>query len=254
MTVLLYDKTFDGFLSLIFEAFRNKIVPDRIEEFSFREPMLWAEKISVATDTEKANRVWEALKKRLSANAYNAVYRIHLSGMPLAEMILFRFLAKVFASPVNIEENYSDPDVLMIRKMDRQICKEAERMSQFIRFQKTLDEIYFASVDPQFNVIPLIVSHFENRYADQQWIIYDCCRDYGFYFNTRETVVIKLTSEKIDPSTGKVSSQVLAHDEQLFQQLWKQYFKSICIVERKNIRLQMQHMPKRYWKYLTEKQ
>jgi probable DNA metabolism protein len=254
MTVLLYDKTFDGFLSLIFEAFRNRIVPDRIEAFGFREPLLWAEQISVATETGKANRVWEALKKRLSSHAYNAVYRIHLSGMPLAEMILYRFLVKVFASPVNIEENFGDPDVLMIRKVDRQICKEAERMSQFIRFQKTADGIYFAAVDPQFNVIPVIINHFETRYADQPWIIYDSGRNYGFYYNTKETVVITLTSEKIDPATGKVNEDALAGDEKLFQQLWKQYFRSICIEERRNVRLQMQHMPKRYWKYLTEKQ
>ncbi|NJK94118.1 MAG: DUF4130 domain-containing protein [Bacteroidales bacterium] len=127
-------------------------------------------------------------------------------------------------------------------------------MRQFIRFQKTADNIYYASVDPQFNVIPLIVKHFSERYADQQWIIYDSRRNYGFHYNLDETNLIELNSEQVNPLNGKVNEHILANDELHFQQMWKQYFKSTCIEERRNERLQMQHMPKKYWKYLTEKQ
>ncbi|HEX3007776.1 MAG TPA: TIGR03915 family putative DNA repair protein [Bacteroidales bacterium] len=254
MKILLYDKTFEGFLSLIFDSFKDKIAPDRIEGFGWEETVLWAEKMSVATDPVKAGRVWEGLRKRLTARAYNAVYRIQLSGVPDSEMILFRFLQKVFATTINIEENYSDPDVLKIKKLDKQICQEAERMRQFIRFQKTADDIYYSVITPQYNVIPLVILHFQERFADQQWIIYDSRRNYGFYYDRKQTVQITLTSDKINPLNGKLDDDILAVDEQLFQQLWKKYFKAICIEERRNERLQMQHMPKRFWKYLTEKQ
>ena len=43
-------------------------------------------------------------------------------------------------------------------------------------------------------------------------------------------------------------------DEKLFQQLWKTYFKAICIKERLNPRKHKQDMPIRYWKHMTEKQ
>lgn len=254
MALLIYDKTFDGFLSLIFDTFKNKIVPDAIEADGFHEPMLWVEKLVIRTDPDKASRVWKALKLKLSPIAYNAVYRIHLSGINEAEMVLFRFLQKVFASAVNIEENYVDKDVLRIKQLDKQICKEAERMNQFVRFQKTADDIFYASVEPQFNVIPLIVNHFETRFADQQWVIYDSKRRYGFYYNCSQTVLIELTTENVNPHNGKVKDDILATDELHFQQMWKHYFKSTCIEERRNEKLQMQHMPKRYWKYLTEKQ
>ncbi|RYZ23730.1 MAG: DUF4130 domain-containing protein, partial [Chitinophagaceae bacterium] len=42
--------------------------------------------------------------------------------------------------------------------------------------------------------------------------------------------------------------------ESIYQELWKQYFKSVNIAARKNTKLHIQHMPKRYWKYLPEKQ
>ncbi|MDD3778627.1 MAG: DUF4130 domain-containing protein, partial [Proteiniphilum sp.] len=53
---------------------------------------------------------------------------------------------------------------------------------------------------------------------------------------------------------GKLDEEMMAADEKLFQELWKGYFKAMTIKERINPRLQRQHMPKRFWKYLTEKQ
>ncbi|NJK94117.1 MAG: hypothetical protein HC905_03545 [Bacteroidales bacterium] len=98
-----------------FESFSCKLLPDSIVGFDDNETQLWSEKTSITTDPEKASRVWEALKKRLTSRAYDAVYRIHLSGAPGADMILYRFLVKVFTSRANIEENYADADVLKIK-------------------------------------------------------------------------------------------------------------------------------------------
>ncbi|RZL34744.1 MAG: DUF4130 domain-containing protein, partial [Pedobacter sp.] len=46
----------------------------------------------------------------------------------------------------------------------------------------------------------------------------------------------------------------LNEKEELYTHLWKDYFKSTNIESRKNTKLHVQHVPKRYWKYLTEKQ
>ena len=41
-------------------------------------------------------------------------------------------------------------------------------------------------------------------------------------------------------------------EELFYQNLWKAFHKSIAIKERTNERLQMQHMPKKYWDNLIE--
>ena len=53
---------------------------------------------------------------------------------------------------------------------------------------------------------------------------------------------------------GKLDEKLLAEDEKLFQEMWRSYFKALTIKERKNPKLQRQHMPRRYWKYITELQ
>jgi probable DNA metabolism protein len=54
--------------------------------------------------------------------------------------------------------------------------------------------------------------------------------------------------------TGKLSDELLSENDQLFQELWRTYFKAICIRERLNPKKQLNDMPRRYWRYLTEKQ
>jgi probable DNA metabolism protein len=96
--------------------------------------------------------------------------------------------------------------------------------------------------------------HFEKRFADQKWIIYDTRRNYGFYYNLKGTTEVTFTESLADPVSGKIDTSIMDKDEQLFQELWKGYFNSMCIKERLNPKLHRQLLPKRFWKYLTEKQ
>jgi len=50
-----------------------------------------------------------------------------------------------------------------------------------------------------------------------------------------------------------VKSDVFASEEYEYQTLWNDYFKSTNIASRINPKLHTQHVPKRYWKYLSEK-
>uniref|UniRef100_UPI00124E72C8 DUF4130 domain-containing protein n=3 Tax=Acinetobacter ursingii TaxID=108980 RepID=UPI00124E72C8 len=45
----------------------------------------------------------------------------------------------------------------------------------------------------------------------------------------------------------------LDENEGLYDQLWKDYFKSVNIEARNNIKLHIQYVPRRYWRYMNEK-
>ncbi|MNI90098.1 hypothetical protein D3C73_1475850 [compost metagenome] len=101
-------------------------------------------------------------------------------------------------------------------------------------------------------MLPLISNHFKNRYADQQWIIYDLKRKYGLHYNLDAVTEITIGfAEGINKQ--KPAPALMDENEALYAALWKDYFKSANIVARKNTKLHVQHVPKRYWKYLTEK-
>ncbi len=253
MIIFVYDKTFEGLLTVVFESYSRKMLPDKILCREELQDMLWSDYIEIHTDDVKAERVWSGLFKKLSADACYALHKVYLSEMQDIEMLIYLFIKKTFDTPHSIENDFGDKYVLEVSKIHKKVVREAQRILMFLRFQKTLDNIYFASFDPQYNVLPLAVNHFKERFADQQWVIFDTRRKFGFYYDLKKVFEVKLENAKIDFKTGKIDESALAEDEKLFQVLWKNYFDSMAIAERKNPRLHKQMLPKRFWKYLPEK-
>ncbi len=153
----------------------------------------------------------------------------------------------------NISKDYSNAAVLHVAETVRKVHREKHRMEAFVRFRQTADDLYYATVEPDFNVLPLIADHFEKRYADQQWMIYDMRRNYGIYYDLNSVTTVEVDFKHI-LSSRNGADDMLHEKENEYERLWQNYFKSVNIASRKNPKLHKQHMPLRYWKYLTEKQ
>ena len=219
-------------------------------------PLFCDHTYQVTTSEEKAQRVWAGLEKRLSREAIKLISVSWLSEQRELNNPLFQYIYKVFKQG-DISKNFADPDVLAVTNIARRVLHEQLRMKQFIRFQKAKDGTYLAVVAPDHNVLPIITDHFQDRFNDQPWLIYDAKRHYGYYYDGK-TDAIHITFENeaavpFDLRNGKLNDDVISHDDQLLQDLWRTYFKAICIKERMNPRKQLQDMPRRYWKYMTEK-
>ena len=184
----------------------------------------------------------------LSTKGSHDVYSSFLSGLPDIENTLLQFIQLILKTH-DAEVAYGNPAVLKVSQVSKMVHREKHRMEAFIRFRLTNNGIYYAHIEPDFNVIPLIASHFKKRYADQRWLIYDLKRKYGIYYNV-ETVE-EITIEFANSSTA--DELMFCEAEEEYQTLWKDYFKHVNIESRKNTKLHLQHVPKRYWKHLTEK-
>ncbi len=253
MIIFTYDNTFDGLLSCLFFAYEQKKFPDLILSESDQKPLFADEQYYVTTEKEKSTRVWKALEKKLSKFARNMMLSAWLSELPETAMLLFRYIRKNIDHPQGIEMNFGDDDVLRIKDIAQKVGADARKLIQFVRFQETADGIWFAPVSPRYNVLSLIVPHFRSRYADQPWIIYDTVRNAGLYYDTHTVQEISFSQKDLSElKSGKLDNEKLSDEEAFFQKMWKEYFQSITIKERINLKLQRQHMPKRYWKYLPE--
>lgn len=199
-----------------------------------------------------SQRVWKGLQKRLSVAALHQLHQTFLSEEEGIENYMLQYVQYAFKSPVSIEEDFSHPAVLMITQTAKKVWRETHRMQAFVRFQKTSDNLYYAIIEPDYNVLPLITSHFKNRYADQRWMIYDASRKYGIFYDLKGVTEVQLNFEA-QANEGKNVTAFYEEKEALYQQLWQQYYKSVNIAARKNTKLHVQHMPVRYWKYLPEK-
>lgn len=248
-TILLYDGSFDGFLSSIFEIYERRIDSPIIKKESEFQDVLFDTSETVISNIINAKRVWNGIKKLLKSNGCSTLYYAFLSEIDGIENTLFNVIKYAFDSQENIISDFSNPDVLALSKTAKKVGREKHRMEAFVRFQQTKDDIYFSNIEPDFNVLPLINKHFTSRYADQKWIIYDLKRKYGLFYNLIKTEVITL-----DFNINSIKEELFTSEENQYETLWKDYFKSTNIEERVNKTLHVKHVPKRYWKYLSEKQ
>ena len=249
---LIYDGSLEGLFSVFYEIYALKIKNPLIFKQSVYQPAFFEKELHVETNSENAERVVKGIKKKAGKNFYQFFYAAH-NDRDNIENDLFAYAKIVLDSPQTRSADYSNPFVLKVSQYGKSVGREKHRMEAFVRFRLTKDDIYFASIEPDFDVIPLIKRHFEDRYQDQKWLIYDLKRDYGIYYDLSKTERIQITFDQNKIGILSTSPEVFSEEEMDFQELWANYFKSTNIESRKNMKLHLQHVPKRYWKYLSEK-
>lgn len=251
-SVLIYDGTLEGFFTLVFTVFELELKVTAIYSEGGIQQDFFSESEVVITDGEKARRVKEGVAKYISPGGRRHLYFAFLSEQAGVELLMLQYLEIAFKKENFSATDYGNPVVLKISQISKMVSREKHRMEAFVRFKLTKDEIFFAHIEPDFNVLPLILPHFESRYADQKWMIYDLTRKYGLFYDLNTTTYISLELSE-DFKIKGIPEAFFDPSEIEFQQLWQQYFKSTNISSRKNMKLHLQHVPKRYWKYLTEK-
>lgn len=252
--VLLHDSDFDAWLSAVFACYELKHTHKATLTYRHHYiPSLLDDVIDIHTDHEKAERVLLKLHDRLGKNGVGILIRANLSELKDAPSTMFGMVKYALDYPKRaVLSDYGHPSVLRLSQILKSVSRERHRMTAFVRFEHTLDGVYFAKINPDFNVLPLIAPHFKARYQDQDFAIYDIKRGYGIL--SRQEQQEYQTIVGIDDAILNDSSQAWSSDEARYQQFWQGYFYNAAIKERINPKLHKQYLPVRYWQYLSEKQ
>lgn len=244
MLYYIYDGSFDGLLTCIYEAYYRKEIPEKIVSKEDYQGNLLSREIHIDTNDEKAKRVYDSIKNKISKQSLENVFYTYLAEIPDLEIWIYKYLKLGWKIGRSIDLNLTDDRVLKIHKTRLSVDRERHRMLGLIRFRLLDENIYYAPFEPQFNIVGLIAPHFAQRLSDQNWIIHDVKRGIGAVYNKEEWIIRDIDLKK-DMEYG---------DEEIrYQKLWKEYFKSIAIKNRINPRLQKSNMPMKYWRYLVEK-
>lgn len=252
--IYVIDGTYTGLLTCVFEAFERKEFDVQIETTDTHQPNIFIPERLIDSDISKFERIITGIKKKLGNKQLPLFYQAYLSEDIQAWNCIFYLLIELFKGQTTILENFGDDKVLYFHQTLKKVSRERHSMKAFIRFSKAADGLFFAIIEPDFNVLPLIIKFFKDRYADQPWLIYDIKREYGIHYDLQQINEVTLQSSEQKELTEGAITMALDERDALFQQLWKRYFTSTNIVARKNMKLHLQHVPKRYWKYLVEKQ
>ncbi len=244
MITYIYDGSFEGLLTSIYEAYYSSIKPDDIVSKEMYIENFIVEKKYIKTDIEKSQRVYEAIEMKISTESLKRVFYAYLSEIPNSEMMVLRYLQLGFKMGRDLDLNLSNDHVLNIDNIYKKVGTERHRVVGLLRFRKVTSDILYAQIEPDHNVIALVAPHFKARLSAENFIIHDIKREIAIFYNKSEWVVRDI--ERIEPFLVK-------DIEEDYEDLWKVYFNAISIERKTNIKLQKRNMPMRYWKHLTEK-
>lgn len=241
--IFLYDGSFEGLLTCIFEAFSKKPESVFISKKDTYQPNFLEEPVIVKTNMEKFQRVYSSIPAKISKHAAEIVYRAWLSEDENAENLIYYFLKLGYRMGGSVCDYIQDPYINEIVRLNRKVGLETHRFLGLLRFQEIEDGLFYAGYEPDHNIIVLIAPHFTRRLSDQPFIIHDKKRNICAVYDGRELVL----TDKVP----KIPVNVTAAEDE-FASLWKTFFRTIAIKERKNLRTQANFLPGRYWKNLTE--
>ncbi|MDR3121698.1 MAG: TIGR03915 family putative DNA repair protein [Clostridiales bacterium] len=244
-TDLMYiiDGSFEGLLTSVFEAFKTRRFPAGVHARQAFQQSLCAIPTIIMTDDQKAGRVRAGILKKLGSLVYEQVWMAYLSNDPERYTKVFRYLALAFRTGRSIADRLAEPAVLDVFSLHRGVSRELNKLMGFVRFSVMENGVQFSEITPENNQIPLLMPHFADRFPDIPFLLYDPRRGLAGIYDAKAWYLADAVGLTL-PEYSK--------DERAFRALWKAFYQAVAVPERKNPRLQMNFMPKRYWRNMTE--
>jgi len=242
--ILTYDGTIEGYFTILYHIFLTKRIPEAIVVDELVETNLFSEVKAFATVLEEFTVISKKIEA-ISEECFYYVYTAFLNSTKNKEMMILKYIFDCFKYKKKINQMKHLETVIAVHKLERQVTLEAHRLKGFLRFQVLFNDVLYAEITPDHNVLSLIIVHFKQRFMMEKWMIHDKTRGIICLYDSKNIYFE-------DASNLEVDKLINSREEEFYQQLWKDYFENIAIKERTNKRCQLLFMPRRYWKNMLE--
>ena len=239
--ILIYDNSFEGFLTLVYKVYYEKLKPTRILNKKPNELFL-DDYIFIDYDEELASKVLKALKTKFKKKYFQRILNIFMCDSKDFELDLLNYIIIGFKNQQQLE-NINNSSIFNILNLEKELFQHIHKMEGFLRFEELDDGTLYAKMQTKFNVAYFLGKHFFKRLNNQRYIIHDINRKIAFIKNDDFLGIQNIASFE-EPN--------LSSNEEKFKKLWSQFFNSVSIESRKNNKCQMNQVPLLYRTYMSE--
>ena len=239
--ILVYDGTFEGFLSLVYEVYYEKLKPIKIYKTLPNEIVFEEIKI-IETMELNSIKVLDAIKAKFPKDIFCKILNIFMCDTKEFEMALLEYIIIGFKEVKQLF-NINNSCVFFLNNLEKELFKNVHKMTGFIRFEELEDGTLYAKVESKFNLVYFLGKHFLKRFNNQNFIIHDLNRKLAF---------VKIQNDFSVQEVAFFDEPTYSSNEQKFQKLWKSFFSAVTIKERINPKLQRQLVPLLYRTYMSE--
>jgi probable DNA metabolism protein len=240
MKFYIVDQTEDAFYTAVFLAYNQTdcIITSATDiQLGFD-----CQVVNVTIDTNKAERVKAKLKK-LDPPSLGDITLVLRSQETTKEQTAFEYIKLIVQHRAPVRGMLAEPTVIEMDRLRSKVTSEVHNMKGFLRFIENAEGILYAPYSPDNNITDLIAPHFAQRFGNQKFVIHDVKRKIAAMSDGFELVMFEADNADI----------YLSEYEKTFENLWKEYYKSVNIAGRPHEKQMKGYMPVRYWKFMPEK-
>lgn len=242
--IYFYDGSFEGLFTAVFDIYKYKEIPENIITEENYQYCFGNKEIRVKTNIEKYKRVESGIINKLGTDFLNQIVTTFLSDYENKEISIFNYIYHGMKFGKKAFYDLANDSVNLINNICKNVYGEVHQFKGFVRFSRLDNDLYYAKISPKHNIIPLIMQHFVDRYSVQLFVIHDNVHQIAGVYDGDKWYMVNI---------NELNLPGLHDEELLYRGLWTSFYDSIAIKERKNLKCQMSHMPKRFWRNLTEK-
>lgn len=244
---LVCEDCFEGIMSAVYDGwvYMNKGYQVNIQPGMGYTPSFFSEYVAIETDVKKAEKVARSIRVKISEEAYVMVYRSCQHYEQDKADAVFGFLKIGYAVGAKVTKMLGDVSVMRVMELSRKVANEAHSFREFLRFKELKGNILYAKIEPKCNVIPFVSHHFQARFPEENWIIYDAKHILSAVHPAGKNAIL-IKDENIDELTKNMET------EDGYEDLWKVFYDAIGIEARYNLKCQRTMMPLWYRKNMTE--
>lgn len=250
MTVYRCEDSLESIFTAIYQAYEEK--RDHGDTFLCLtdDPILFSEDVAVKADEEKTRKVMNTLKRRFgNANSESLCMALAAEDEDKAQAVYQTVVKglKTGSRAGRLFDNLADNDIHKAFALARAVSREVNHQMEFLRFQELDNGGLFSRIGPKSDVLAFLMPHFADRLSIENFLIYDEKRNiFGIHPASKQWYLLR--GEEADTSLHlKYSAEELC-----YQELFRQFCKTIAIRERRNEKLQKGLLPLRFREYMVE--
>lgn len=235
-----YDNSLDGLFTVIFEQYKHiedSIIAVKSDQLDFLNDNIYVE-----TNTDKSSRVKKSIIDNFGFNFYRSINYAFVSENPDKSTIIAKTIKNMYTYGYNFI-NSSDKIAVAFNSLCKYSTRELHAYKGLLRFKEIQDNFLFAEFEPNNDILELLTYHFKNRLRNEKFVIYD---------KKRNKCAIYVDNDLAFYDVQEIFKEE-SDEEKMFEDCWIEFYNSVGIKERQNLKLMQNNMPKRYWKYLPEK-
>ena len=274
------DGSFGGLLSAVAWCLRRRVIPDGL--LTDLDPLPLLESVNLQAEPgirALFQRHYTSLMGADDAGTVlDTVFRAWLSEMPGIGTAIYGYLSAALLRHHDPAGKLTDPDIAAVVGAAKKVSGQAHQYLGLLRFRKAGPLLYLAEFEPDYHVLPLVLPHFADRLADQEFVICDRRRGIAAWHHAsrrRCSLHWLAECELADGSSetglslaagpagqaSQVSLPFSSYEDPRFaasgqgddfELMWREYLHRLTIPERCNLFLQRGNLPLKYRRFMTE--